>query len=76
MAETASDIVDLCNDCIGTFEDCDGDGVPDECEGDCDADGVIDDCEDDVNNNGCRTIAIVRETSTGTEWSTSRTSSS
>ena len=46
---------------MGTSEDCDGNGVPDECDGDADSDGVIDGCDDCpttlsgimVGSNGC-----------------------
>ena len=38
-------IVDDVDIAGGTSDDCDGNGVPDECEGDADADGVIDACD-------------------------------
>jgi len=36
----------------GTSEDCDGDGVPDECQPDCDGDGTPDACEADCDGDG------------------------
>ncbi|MFQ5414581.1 MAG: hypothetical protein ACE5E6_09010 [Phycisphaerae bacterium] len=36
----------------GTSEDCDGGGVPDECEPDFDGDGVIDLCDPDIDGDG------------------------
>ena len=36
----------------GTSQDCDGNGIPDECDPDCDNDGTPDDCEADCNDNG------------------------
>ena len=36
----------------GTSEDCDGNGVPDECQPDCDGDTIPDACEVDCNANG------------------------
>ena len=44
-----TDSVDIFN---GTSMDCNGGGVPDECEFDCDGDGVIDDCDDDLDLDG------------------------
>jgi hypothetical protein len=43
---------DLCDVAAGGSGDCDGDGVPDECEADCDADGTPDDCEADADSDG------------------------
>jgi len=43
------DDIDIQN---GTSQDCDHDGVPDECEPDCDADGVPDACEPDCDHDG------------------------
>ncbi|MFQ5414858.1 MAG: hypothetical protein ACE5E6_10415 [Phycisphaerae bacterium] len=36
----------------GNSEDCDGNGVPDECSSDIDGDGVIDACDDDMDGDG------------------------
>ncbi|MFT4541181.1 MAG: hypothetical protein ACI835_003642, partial [Planctomycetota bacterium] len=36
----------------GTSQDCDSNGIPDECDPDCDNDGLPDACETDCNNNG------------------------
>ncbi len=37
----------------GTSDDCNNNGIPDECEDDdCDNDGILDVCEPDCNNNG------------------------
>jgi subtilisin-like proprotein convertase family protein len=35
-----------------TAGDCNGNGIPDDCEDDCDNDGTPDDCEDDCNSDG------------------------
>jgi hypothetical protein len=43
------DALDISN---GTSNDCDGNGVPDECQPDCDNDGLPDVCEVDCNANG------------------------
>jgi hypothetical protein len=43
------DSVDISN---GTSQDCDANGVPDECQADCDSDGIPDVCETDCNTNG------------------------
>jgi hypothetical protein len=45
-------IGDHCDIVDGTSLDCDGDGVPDECQPDCNGDGVPDTCEPDCNGNG------------------------
>ena len=36
----------------GISEDCDGGGIPDECEDDFDGDGAIDACDDDIDGDG------------------------
>ncbi len=38
-------ISDACDIANGTSTDCNGDGIPDDCESDSDGDGVIDDCD-------------------------------
>jgi hypothetical protein len=43
-------IYDLNDIAVGTSDDCDLDGIPDECEKDCNSNGIPDNCEIDVNS--------------------------
>ncbi len=48
-ANHVADGVDISS---GTSQDCDGNGIPDECETDSDGDGIIDSCDPDRDNDG------------------------
>jgi len=43
-----NEIEDVCDIAAGTSEDCDANGIPDECENDSDGDGFIDACDNCV----------------------------
>ena len=49
----------------GGSSDCNGNGIPDECEADCNGNGIPDECEEDCNGNGipdeCETFADCNE---------------
>ncbi|MCK4660947.1 MAG: hypothetical protein KAV82_15610, partial [Phycisphaerae bacterium] len=40
------------DECQLADNDCNSNGTPDDCESDYDGDGVIDDCDDDIDNDG------------------------
>lgn len=47
-----NDVLDVCDITVETSEDCNTNGIPDECESDCDGDGLIDDCDPDIDGDG------------------------
>ena len=47
-----NDVIDVKEIADGTGEDCNDDGVLDECQGDFDLDGIYDPCDPDIDNDG------------------------
>lgn len=45
-------VIDDSDIAFGTSIDCNGDGIPDECQHDYDGDNIIDDCDNDIDNDG------------------------